>query len=209
MKFFKAFLCACSLLLFSQGALADMRSEVREEPKIYGFHLIYENGTLKPDPTAEYLFEFIASTYVAPNALTAHSWRGEIQTLEKRVAAAFNFDPAALLAASGSTENAILVRAPYVSDAIRVDFFSPENELKFSIDTSRAIACNDDGICGSDFGENSENCPRDCPTVIGTPSPTPHVSGVSQQSFWRLGTILAAIGILVVLGAFAVIQLKR
>lgn len=42
-----------------------------------------------------------------------------------------------------------------------------------NVDVFQVVYSCGDGVCNTDYGENYENCPQDCPTSSPTPTPTP------------------------------------
>jgi hypothetical protein len=63
------------------------------------------------------------------------------------------------------------VPAPYFPAADRIDIYKGSKKL-FSIDISNSRLCVEDGMCFSDAGENTMNCPSDCTTLLPASKPS-------------------------------------
>lgn len=135
---------------------------------IYLFRLYYDNGQLFADRDAQFKYDVIPETFVPEIINTQFPYKGEVVNLKGEIAETFQFDPR-----QGNPKflkGKISVKAPYVPDGQKANFYDSQGNQLLSIFVSESSFCNDDGACNADVGEDTKTCPSDCKTV--TPVPT-------------------------------------
>src|SRR3989344_2374670 len=134
----------------------------------YLFYLYYDNGQLFANRDFEFKYDVIPEIYIPETINTQFPYKGEVINLKGEVAKTFQFDPR-----HGDPKflkGTLSVKAPYVSDGQKVNFYDGQGNQLLSIFVSESSFCNDDGVCRSEVGEDAKTCPSDCKTV--TPVPT-------------------------------------
>ena len=161
----------------------------------YLFYLYYDNGQLVADRDAEFKYDIVAEIFVPETLNTQFPYKGEVINLKGEVAKTFQFDPR-----HGDPKflkGTLLVKAPYVSDGQKVNFYDGQGNQFFSIFVSESSFCNDDGVCNPDVGEDTKTCPSDCKTA--TPVPTimtePSAGGGKIGLMWGLTCVIIGIGL--------------
>lgn len=134
----------------------------------YLFHLYYDNDKLVADRDFEFKYDVIPEVFISEILNTQFPYKGEIINLKGEIAETFQFDPR-----HGDpkfVKGKISVKAPYVADGQKVNFYDGQGSQLLSIFVSESSFCNDDGVCNADVGEDTATCPNDC--KIATPVPT-------------------------------------
>lgn len=135
----------------------------------YIFYLYYDNGQLFADRDYEIKYDVIPEAFVQETITAQFPFRGEVVNLLNKVASTFQFDPK-----RGNikfVKGKITVKAPYVADGQKVNFYDSQGRQLVSIFVSQSSFCNDDNVCNSDVGEDNNSCPNDCKS-LQTPGPT-------------------------------------
>lgn len=151
----------------------------------YVFHLSLDNGSLSIDKNFKFPYDLVAAPFVQ-TVTGINPYKGEIVSAQNKTEGLFQFNP---------TTGKLSVQAPYFSDASKVNFYNNNGQLLLTLNVSGSSVCNDNGVCESSVGENSTNCPNDCPpstapTLLPPTSTTPTSSPVSQPSTgngWAIG----------------------
>src|SRR3989344_3049118 len=140
----------------------------------YLFYLYYDNGQLFANRDFEFKYDVIPEIYIPETINTQFPYKGEVINLKGEVAKTFQFDPR-----HGDPKflkGTLSVKAPYVSDGQKVNFYDGQGNQLLSIFVSESSFCNDDGVCRSEVGEDAKTCPSDCKTVTLPPAGGPTVS---------------------------------
>ena len=184
-----------SLVMIPLLVLAEGEGEKNVPVSVYLFHLYYDNGQLFADRDVQFKYDVLPEMFVSEILNTQFPYKGEVINLKGEVAETFQFDPR-----KGNPKflkGAISVKAPYVPDGQKVNFYNNQGDALLTIFVSESSFCNDDGVCNSDVGEDAKTCPNDCKTV--TPVPTistePSVSGGTGGLVWGLIYIIAGVGL--------------
>ncbi len=162
----------------------------------YLFHLYYDNGQLFADRDVQFKYDIISETFVPETINTGFPYKGEVVNLKGEVVKTFQFDPR-----HGDPKflkGKISVKAPYIPDGQKVNFYNAQGNQLLSIFVSESSFCNDDGVCNADVGEDAKTCPSDCKTA--TPVPTVSTGGPSSGGggsglVWGLIYIIAGVGL--------------
>ncbi len=193
-KFIKTYLAvfvATFLLagfVFAQGDRSPLDSS-------YLFHLYYDSGQLFADRDFQFKYDVVPEVFVPETFSTQFPFKGEVVNLKGEVAKTFQFDPRQ--GDSKFMKGKLSVRAPYIPDGQKVNFYDAQGKQLLSIFVSDSSFCNDDGVCNSDTGEDVKTCPADCkslatPTVTSSPEPT---IGGGETSNMIKGIIYLIIGL--------------
>lgn len=200
----KILLFACILFFGVFASSLASRADVANNSNnfVYLFHLYSDQGKLVADRDAKFKYDIIAEPYVAPTLKTSNPYYGQILNVKNKILATFKFDQIIV-------KGRISVKGPYFADASMVNFYDNSNQLLLTIDVSESSFCNDDGVCNSNVGENTDNCSNDCklrppPASI---TPTPVVGGGSNTTLRWI--IIAAIIIIAVLVIWFIIKKRR
>ncbi|MBI2062698.1 MAG: hypothetical protein HYT61_00425 [Candidatus Yanofskybacteria bacterium] len=195
------FTCAAVLFVFILPLFVNADVVDSRENFVYLFHLYYDNGQLFADRDARFKYDIIAEPYVVPALKTASPYSGEILNFNNKILATFKFDQSIV-------KGRLSLKGPYFADASAVNFYNDVNQLLLTIDVSGSSFCNDDEVCNSDVGENSDNCSNDCklkpPPVSTTPLPT---AGGSNTKLMLM--IVGAIAVIAVLVIWFIIKKRR
>lgn len=161
---------------------------------IYSFHLyLNQQNQLVKDRDLEFPFDLIAKEYKEPSLeLGQKTYRGEIVSIKRVVLYSFLFSP---------EPGKVTIEAPYFPNAQTALFYNLQDQLVLTLDLAPGgPVCNEDGVCQSEYGESSENCPADC-GFISSPSPSPSAKPffdkVAANNFWLIGGGTAAFLILI------------
>lgn len=201
----KILLSACIVVfLFSLQPLeSDADVVSTSENFVYLFHLYYDNGQLFADRDVKFKYDIIAEPYVTPILKTANPYYGQVLNFKNAVLATFKFDQSIV-------KGRVSVKGPYFADASSVNFYNDSNGLLLTIDVSGSSFCNDDEVCNSDVGENSDNCSNDCklkPPPIASTTPIPNAGYPARKIL--LVILAVVIGGFVVLAIWLIIKKKR
>src|SRR3989344_9696960 len=168
---------------------ADSLLSEEEFPFVYLFHLYYDSGRLFADKDFEFKYDLIADQFVQPQLDTDTRYKGEVVSVSGNIIGNFKFDPPV-------DRGKISAKGQHFSNASKVNFYNDKDELLLTIQVSESSVCNEDGVCGADTGENSQNCPSDCkitPAITITPKPQPSLLGRIFSLTNLLGLTVAAI----------------
>lgn len=147
---------------------------------IYLFHLYYDNGQLFADRNVRFKYDVIPEKFIPETLTTQFPYKGEVINLKGEVAEIFQFDPR-----QGNLKflkGTLLVKAPYVPDGQKVNFYDSQRNQLLSIFVSDSSFCNDDGVCNSDVGEDTKTCSNDCKETTPIPTVITKVPGSGQGS---------------------------
>ena len=164
----------------------------------YLFYLYYDNGQLFANRDFEFKYDVIPEIYIPETINTQFPYKGEVINLKGEVAKTFQFDPR-----HGDPKflkGALSVKAPYVADGQKVNFYDSQGNQLISVFVSESSFCNDDGICNPDVGEDTKTCPNDCKTSIPAPIITTEPSAGGEWSGMLKSIIYLIIGLGVVGG---------
>ena len=159
----------------------------------YLFHLYYDNGQLFADRDVQFKYDVIPETFVPETLNTQFSYKGEVVNLKGEVAETFQFDPRQ--GNPNFLKGTLSVKAPYVPDGQKVNFYNAQGSQLLSIFVSESSFCNDDGVCNSDVGEDTKTCPSDCKQVLPVPVESPEVPVGGQGSM-----LMTVIYVLIIAG---------
>ena len=134
----------------------------------YLFHLYYDNGQLVADRDVQFKYDVIPETFVPETINTQFPYKGEVVNLKGEVAETFQFDPRQ--SNPKFLKGTLSVKAPYVPDGQKVNFYDGQGNQLLSIFVSESSFCNDDGVCNPDVGEDTTTCPSDCKQVLPVPT---------------------------------------
>lgn len=134
----------------------------------YLFHLYYDNGQLAVDRDFEFKYDVVSELFVPEIINTQFPYKGEVVNLRGEVVETFQFDPKH--GDPSFVKGKISVKAPYLADGQKVNFFDAQGNQLLSVFVSDSSFCNDDGVCNADVGEDTATCPNDC--KVATPIPT-------------------------------------
>jgi hypothetical protein len=152
----------------------------------YLFHLYFSNNQLVADRDVKFQYDIVAEPYLVPVLKTANPYHGEIVNFQNKILATFQFD-------TSIVKGRFSVKGPYFADGDNVNFYDSNNQLLLTLSVSASSFCNDDNICNSDVGENSDNCPTDCHLKPPpSTSVTPQLAAKSGSNW--LGAILYLLG---------------
>ncbi|OGN01897.1 MAG: hypothetical protein A3I26_02750 [Candidatus Yanofskybacteria bacterium RIFCSPLOWO2_02_FULL_43_10] len=165
----------------------------------YLFHLYYDNGQLVADREVQFKYDVVPEIFVPETLNTQFPYKGEVINLKDEIAKTFQFDPR-----KGDPKflkGKLSVKAPYVPDGQKVNFYDGQGNQLLSIFVSESSFCNDDGICNPDVGEDTKTCPSDCKQALPVPAASPDVPSAGGVSGMVKGVIYLIIGV-VVIGGF-------
>ena len=179
--------CIVFLGIFSfvEYSLSDS-VEFQDADFTHSFHLFLDQqGKLTKDRDYELPFDLIAKKYKKPEIDTP-TYRGEILSVRGAVLAGFEFYPKV---------GKVIVEAPYFPNAKTAVFYNQNNSKVLEVDLAPGgPVCNEDGICNSETGEDSQNCSNDCKaTPTETPKDQPSLLGRIFSLTNLLGLTVAAI----------------
>src|SRR3989344_8516121 len=166
----------------------------------YLFYLYYDNGQLFANRDFEFKYDVVPEAFVPETLNTQFPYKGEIVNLKGEVAKTFQFDPR-----KGDPKflkGTLSVKAPYVPDGQKVNFYDGQGNQLLSIFVSESSFCNDDGVCNPDVGEDTKTCPSDCKTSIPVPVATAEPSAGSEGSGMLKSIIYLIIGISAAVGGW-------
>ena len=171
-------------MVFGEGV-----ADKQVSSSVYLFHLYYDNGQLFADRDVEFKYDIIAETFIPETLNTQFPYKGEVVNLKGEVAETFQFDPR-----KGNPKflkGTFSVKAPYVPDGQKVNFYNAQGNQLLSIFVSESSFCNDDGVCNSDVGEDAKTCPSDCKTATPVPTmttepPSDGVGGVLKNIIYLI-----------------------
>ncbi|MBI2064044.1 MAG: hypothetical protein HYT65_03585 [Candidatus Yanofskybacteria bacterium] len=193
--------CIAVLFVFVQPLVTNADVISTRENFVYLFHFYYDNGQLFTDRDAKFKYDIVAEPYAASALKTADPYSGEILNFNNKILATFKFDQSIV-------KGRMSIKGPYFADASEVNFYDGSNQLLLTIDVSGSSFCNDDEICNSDAGENSDNCSNDCklkpPQVSAAPIPT--IGGLDIK---LILIIVGGIAVIAVLAVWFIIKRKR
>ncbi len=135
----------------------------------YVFYLYYDNGQLFADRDYEIKFDLVNEVFSPESPNEAVAYKGEIVNFKSEVVKTFKFDPQ-----KGDVNfksGKLMVRGPYVPNALSAKFYNNQNQPLVTMFISVASICNDDGFCDSVAGENEKTCANDCKKPRATPTP--------------------------------------
>ncbi len=178
------------LVVFGEGV-----ADKQVSSSVYLLHLYFDNGQLFADRDVQFKYDILSETFVPEILATQFPYKGEVVNLKGEVAATFQFDPR-----QGNPKflkGKISVKAPYVPDGQKGNFYNGQGNQLLSIFVSESSFCNDDGVCNPDVGEDNKTCPSDCKSSIITPtvSPVPPNSGGKAGLVLGLTYIIVGIGL--------------
>lgn len=189
-KLIYAFVAVSLFFVFAVNAEEGDRNPLASS---YLFYLYYDNGQLVADRDFEFNYDVVPESFVPETVNAQFPFKGEIITLNNRVAGTFVFDPRR--GDPSFLKGKISVKAPYVSDGQKAVFYDAQGSQLLTIFVSESSFCNDDGVCNVDNGENQNTCPADCKGITPLP-PIPEEPGGGQ------GAVPAAfIYVLIIAGA--------
>ena len=167
------------IISFWLGYIAMAAEQIDFPNPSYIFYLYYDNGQLFADRDYEIKYDVIPEVFV-PETITAQfPYRGEVVNLLNQVVSVFQFDPK-----GGNikfVKGKLIAKAPYFADGQKVNFYDSQGKQLVSIFVSQSSFCNDDNVCNSDVGEDSNNCSNDC-KPLQTPRPTVSVPVIPASS---------------------------
>lgn len=135
----------------------------------YAFYLYYDNGQIFADRDYEIKYEIIDEVYAPETTVEGSAYKAEIINFKSEVSKTFTFDPKK--GNSSFRSGKIVVKGPYVTDGMRVQFYNNAGQPLISIFVNAGSICNDDDICNSAAGENEKSCTNDCKKSRPTPTP--------------------------------------
>lgn len=147
---------------------------VEPNQSVYLLYLYYDNGQLFADRDYEIKYDVIPEAFVLETITAQFPFRGEVVNLLNKVVSTFQFDPK-----RGNikfVKGKITVKAPYIADGQKVNFYDSQGKQLVSIFVSQSSFCNDDGICNSDTGEDNTSCSNDCKVLQTPPTAAPTVA---------------------------------
>lgn len=190
------------ILSMSLAVLGGFVFAASEEPQdfTYLFHLYYDNGQLVADRDFQFKYDILPETFVPEVFNTQFPYKGEVVNFKGEIAETFQFDPK-----QGNpkfVKGKISVRAPYVADGQKVNFYDGQGSQLLSVFVSESSFCNDDGVCNADIGEDTATCPNDC--KLSTPVPTITTEPISGEGMGGMLKLLIypIIGIVLIGGWF-------
>lgn len=190
----KKYIFTILILVIFFGLSATAAERIDFENPSYLFHLYYDNGQLFADRNFEFKYDVIPETFVQETLSTPFPYKGEVVNLKGEVAKTFQFDPR-----QGNPKflkGTLSVKAPYVPDGQKVNFFDSQGNQLLSIFVSESSFCNDDGVCNPDVGEDAKTCPSDCKTA----TPVPKVSAEPPVGGGASGMLKSIIYLIIGLG---------
>lgn len=182
-----------TLILFAISLL--VHAQASPDNYSYLFHLYYDSGKLYVDRDVKFKYDVIPEQFVPDNSVSA-TYTGKIIGVKDNFLATFKF------AKPNFEKGTLVVKGPYFADAKSAEFYDDKNQKLVTIDVSGSSFCNDDSICNADVGEDSNNCPSDCKQVsLPTETPSPSISPLpaATDSTSKIGLILYALGIVVLI----------
>lgn len=177
------------LVVFGEGV-----ADKQVSSSVYLLHLYFDNGQLFADRDVQFKYDILSETFVPEILATQFPYKGEVVNLKGEVAATFQFDPR-----QGNPKflkGKISVKAPYVPDGQKVNFYNTQGNQLLSIFVSESSFCNDDGVCNSAVGEDTKTCPSDCKTA----TPVPTIPAVLPGSGGASGVLQGLIYLIIGLG---------
>jgi hypothetical protein len=147
-------------LFFAHGAIKPS-TDANLDAYSYVFYLYYDNGQLFGDRDYQIKYDVLNETY----SETSGAFKLEIMNSKSEVLKTATFDPSAGI--SGSSK--IKVKAPYVANGTKVNFYDSQSRPIMTISVALTALCNDDGFCNSAGGENEKICSSDCQAQRTTP----------------------------------------
>jgi hypothetical protein len=165
-----------TFLAFGNFSMAQEEQEFPSDSevlRIYVFHLYYDNERVVPDRDFEIKYDIVEEEYITASG----SLRYEVINKLGEVAFAGSFDPQD--GDPSFLKGKINVRAPYVADGDKVNFYDKEDSISATIDVGESSFCNDDNFCDKDRGENAMSCPNDCGSPDISPSPVIGLGSIS------------------------------
>lgn len=171
MKKIYTILIVSSLFVFSSvaSALTKPGPEAKVENLSYEFYLYYDKGQLFADRDYELKFDVVNETFTPETVNEQIAFKAEIYNFKSELVKTFTFDPKK--GVSSFTNGKIIIKGPYVSDGLRVQFYNEQGSQLISIFVNAGSICNDDGDCNSAGGENENTCANDCKVPRATPTP--------------------------------------
>src|SRR3989344_3456105 len=143
----------------------------------YAFYLYYDNGQLFADRDYEIKYDVLSEVFSAESPSPESAYRGNVLNFKGETVKTFLFDPKG--GRSGFTAGKIVVKGPYVSDGLRVQFYDNQGKQTVTIFVSMSAVCNDDNLCDTAGGESEKNCSSDCKKPRATPVPAASVEPTS------------------------------
>ena len=141
-----------SLIVFLIFPLASFAiSQSDEDEYIYLFHLYNDNGQIFVDRDAQFKYDIVAEIFVPEILNTQFPYRGEIVNFKGEISKTFQFDPKQ--GNPNFVKGKILVKAPYLPDGQKVNFYNAQGNQLLSVFVSDSSFCNDDGVCNATVGE--------------------------------------------------------
>ena len=164
---FKRYTFIILIILIPLGLSVTAMERIDFETPSYLFHLYYDNGQLFANRDFEFKYDVIPEIFIPETISTQFPYKGEVINLKGEVAETFQFDPK-----QGNPKflkGTLSVKAPYVPDGQKVNFYDGQGNQLLSIFVSESSFCNDDGACNPDVGEDTKTCPSDCKTSLSAP----------------------------------------
>ena len=175
---------------------ADLIKESSGGNFIYVFKLYYDEDRLVIDRDSQFPYELVAAPYESSSG----NFYGVIADFKNQEIKRFKFDPV-------SGKNSI--KAPYYPEAKIADFYDNLDKKLLSIDVSGSAICDQDEVCESDVGENTENCSFDCKLLIPPLKDQNSSSGEPPESRLSLLIYSAALLIVIIIIVIVVWFFKR
>lgn len=150
-------------------ALTKPSSDADLNSLSYVFYLYYDKGQLFADRDYEVKYGILNEAFSPQSPASEVAYRGEVLNFKGESVKTFLFDPKG--GNAGFTVGKIIVKGPYVSDGLRVQFYDNRGSQSVTIFVSTSALCNDDNLCDAAGGESEKNCINDCKKPRGTPTP--------------------------------------
>ncbi len=181
------------LLVSIQPLVSNADVVSTNENFVYLFHLYYDNGQLFADRDVKFKYDIIAEPYTIPTLKTANPYYGQVLNFNNKILTTFKFDQIIV-------KGRVSVKGPYFADASKVNFYNDSNQPLLTLDVSESSFCNDDQVCNSDVGENSDNCSNDCKLKLPPASvtPIPAAGGPNVKLILIIMGGVAAVAVLVI-----------
>ncbi len=200
MKYIQRIVLLTVVLFFPLVAQADSLTYQEAYGRyLYDFHLSYANGHLVQDGI------YTLSTGDAP-AFPTGPWTVTILDSRVRTLWTQSIDPAGLNATGGE-----LLMKYY--DSGTMARFSGPGGASLDIDLRGSRVCDDNGVCGTQYGESADNCPGDCGSVAQEDVQGAAIANgaglAGTLGAWMLRLSFAAAGLLLVAGASVMLDNRR
>lgn len=158
----KLFTLIVALTFIAPFSLASASFD--DNQSFYIFHLEFKQDVLSQNKDIKFPYDIIPGEYVS--TAKGGDFYGEIVSGHKVSLTRVWFDkPTTSVPAAG--KSIVDVRAPYFANADHVTFFTAAGKTLFTISLAGSSFCNDNNKCNKEVGEDSNNCPNDCPPTPG------------------------------------------